>query len=1114
MSQKPAANASRTIPPRSELTSLWNGKLVVASGQVTNLIFIRISATGDFEKYENQHTTAEAVFRNLPDTHFVEALPKEVRMPGVQYDALRKVHNVIPLHYSDLPNPGRRRDLLGYAFLGGSTLWFFIMNSASQGNLPPWPGDPAKEERNAFTELVVSTAVALYEAGSRDLALRFTLWNRMERDERFGARVRAMIKDRPGMTLWEGDKQIDLHSPASQVVNSVNSGLTNAAIMDLKAALYNGNVNHLLANRWEKPECFLPLGYRFRRELIGEGFTRIHKGEVDADESFATVLKELVEMAAAGATWIAVGRRAKELRVPLRSLAGQGETMASLHDKALARTVKTLIGNTNYISLWRTGSMIVRRVAPIKGAHEIRGHVLSFEDGAMNGHIDTQVTWPLPEGGWGISDETWDRLLDRLESEKKRAGQFKTPSGVAASEKTRRAFSGSPTWEADGYHYHLVPDNPTSYHLRRRDAATGTTEDGRLRGWIHAEGVSIATFHGVALHASVSLALEAALTRLAEADVPIGAIPVTSRATQKRQLENLERTTRLDDEARELEATASAFDQLAVTAQMMGQQAQVATYIESAAGQRARAQEKREEAVALRRADDDALEAGAEPVALDLANPAVVAVALRRFPQYVPVALVDALVTLGITESLRFELSEDGSMGHWRAICQVPVAGDDATASIEISGVVPNSAPPVGAKPGDRRDFSAAVARQFLVEQWSVEDIAATYHRGEVWVRRRLQAWLQSHGVTANGLTLAAMNCPVPATRRAIYAACAHDASVVADLAPAFVAHVAATYLGTKGMIGWCPGPMRPQRQLLAALVASTNAAAIKHDLALSLGQTPRQVAAVARGWCKRANVVERTGLLEMRLKRCPHPDCSGHPGYLAQYLVTPETPLGLICTSCRRTPESVDVVLPEEYLQAWEGPGLRLGEGTAPAPVDSTPLLTRSQAAERLGCSGHVVDKSLPAVRYVGRQALYDPEVVEAKRREMHAIASRTQPDSYTLDVAASHLGVTVNRIRSLIRIHGVRTFRLQGDARFRVLDKAGLEELQKHVTPADRTDAGLLGIVAGAARTGLSYERLRGAAERGEIASQRTTSGRYRFTVGDLDEFSRRVTAPPNGE
>ena len=1108
-------SSHRSTTPRSaasvsaETLRLWGGKLSVVRGQVTDLIPIRISATGDFEKYENQHSTAETVFRDLPDAHRVEALPKEVRMSGAKYDALRVAHGVVPIYYSDLPNAGRKRDLLGYAFHGGTTLWFFIMNSATEGNLPPWPGDPTKEERNAFTELVVTTAVALYEAGNRPLNLRFTLWNRMERDERYGARLRAVVKDRPYMTLWEGEKEVDLHSPASQVVNSVNSGLSNAEATNLKEALYNGNLNHLRDNRWEKPECFLPLGYRFRREAVSESYVKIHTGEIVCDTTYRDALKELVEMAASGATWTAIGRRAAALRLPQRRLAGQGKTVDMLPEKALARTAKTMIGNPDYIGLWRTGSRTVRRVAPIKGVHEIRGHVISYEGDELKGHVDVTVNWPLPEDGWGVADEVWDRLVERLERESERVKQNKTPGGVAASDQARRAFSGSPTWEAEGFQYHLVPDNPTSYHLRRRDAAAGCTEDGRPRGWVYAEGVSVATFHGLALHASVSLALEAALARLEAADVSIGAIPVTSATSELRQREKEQRLADLEAEAGVLEQKAKAFDELAVTAQMMGQTAQVANYIENAASHRAQALTMRGERERLGAEGDAETTANSEPVVLDLSNPAVVAVALRRFPQHVPAALVDALSALGINESLRFSMSEDGSMGYWRAVCRIPVVGEDATACVEISGVVPNSAPPLGAKPGDRRDFSATVARQFFVEQMSIEAIAATYHRGEVWVTRRLQTWLRSHGVTANGLVKAAMDCPITETRRAIYAACSGDATVVAGLAPTFVEHIAATYLGDHGMISWCPGSMRLERQLLATLTATTHGAAIKHDLAASVGVSPRQVAIAVLGWSRRASIVERTGELQMHLKRCLHPDCPGHPGYLAQYLISPETPLGLICTACRRTPESADVVLPPDYLLAWEGPNLRLGQPPVPSPVDSRPLLTKNQAAERLGCSPHVVSASLLPVRHVGRQALYDPADVEAKRRQMRAIASRIAPNTFTLDVAATLVGVSVERVRKLIRIHGIRSFRAAEDARWQLLDAAGLEELRRRVTPADRMDAGLLGITAAAARVGLTNQLLRAAADRGEVRVQRTASGRYRFTVEDLDDYARHLAA-----
>ena len=138
----------------------------------------------------------------------------------------------------------------------------------------------------------------------------------------------------------------------------------------------------------------------------------------------------------------------------------------------------------------------MRRVAPIKGASNIRGRELSFEEGAPRGHVDTVVTWPLPEGGWGVSEETWERLLARVERERELRASHKKASGIAASQKSRRAFSGAPSWFEGGYEYRLIPDSPSAYRLRRRAAEEGLDSQGRPRGWLSSEGVALGTFHG------------------------------------------------------------------------------------------------------------------------------------------------------------------------------------------------------------------------------------------------------------------------------------------------------------------------------------------------------------------------------------------------------------------------------------------------------------------------------------------------------------------------------------------------------------------------------------------------------------------------------------------
>ncbi|HQU27100.1 MAG TPA: helix-turn-helix domain-containing protein [Acidimicrobiales bacterium] len=242
-----------------------------------------------------------------------------------------------------------------------------------------------------------------------------------------------------------------------------------------------------------------------------------------------------------------------------------------------------------------------------------------------------------------------------------------------------------------------------------------------------------------------------------------------------------------------------------------------------------------------------------------------------------------------------------------------------------------------------------------------------------------------------------------------------------------------------------------------------------------------------------------------MRLRRCPHRDCSGSPGYLDHYLVTPETPDGLLCRACRRSPTSTDVVFPPDYLMAWEGPGAVLGSIPHVDPVVFADLLTTRQAAELMGCSQPLVATLLRAARRVGRYTLYHVDEVEQVRRTMRPMPPAGPTRTYTLEETAALLGVSPDRVRDLIAAHGVTAFRAPGDGRRRLLDATGLATLSASLTPADRTDVELLGITAAAARVGITPSRLREAVQRGEISALRATGGRYRFTPDDLDAYAR---------
>jgi DNA-binding transcriptional MerR regulator len=1091
---------------------LWGGKIRIAFEQDTDIITLRISAR-NAAAYANQHETGREVFKDHRDIHLLDALPSNLFEKGSGGDRARGAHGVVTLDYSDLPNSGGKHGLIGYAVYLGTTLFLFVMDSAAKGNLPPWPGDPAKQKRNAFTETVVGAAVDLYEAGSRHLTLRFAFWSRFDRNELFGSRLRDVVSARPGMELWNAHELVGLHKPSDTLINSIKSAESVSQVTAFKESTFIGCINHLRGGEWDHNESYLPLGYRFDRVLGADGETVIKKGAVVVDERHKVALIELVEMAAAGKSWAAIGRRASELKVPLRGPSKRGKTFADLPKNGVMPAAKTLIGNPAYVSLWRSGTMTVRRTCGVKGAKNIREYVLSFEPNSTFGHIDTLVTWPLPVGGWGVSDSTWDKLLARLDAEVVKAGERKAPRGAANGERPRRAFSGSPSFTLNDYEYRLVPETPTAYRLRRRNKSDGLDSRGQARGWRHGEGEAVATFNGLAFHSSVSVALEAALVALAENDVELGAISVTSTEDHRKVENNEANAATLDEEAKKLEAGADALDELAIEAKIKKQGKTATSYVAKAEAKRDEAEAKHNEATKLRLTSEAEPERD-EPVALDLSNPVIVAVALSRFDQHVPASLVNALVTLGITESLRINLSDDETVGQWTAMCHVPVIGSDETASLDLHGTVPNTRPAVGAKPGQCRVFTDQVARQFLVEEMDLNTIAKTYHRSSEWARVQVHGWLRDHGITAYGLPNAVLGCPVNDTKRAIYAACTGDRSVVADLAPEFVEHIKATYLDGPGMISWTPGSWTRQRRILVTLAASPTGTALKHDIVAALGVTPRNLAEVARGWSKKAPILERVGAVEIRLVLCPHVDCTGHRRFLTQYLVTPETPNGLICTSCRRTPDRADVMFPTEYLLPWDGPIVSLGVAPGPAEIAVANLLTERQAGEKLGCSDNRVRANLAADRHVGKVAYYRSADVDVKRSDLAGpvnAATRRATNTlgqslYTTTDAARAFGISETMVRKLIDgdvVPARRDLRGANGREWRLIDQAGMNALHRSLTPADlATD--LIGINAAAAHLGITAQALRAAGDAGNVKFQRTSGNTRRYSIADLDEYA----------
>jgi hypothetical protein len=145
---------------------LWGGKIRIAFEQDTDIITLRISAR-NAAAYANQHETGREVFKDHRDIHLLDALPSNLFEKGSGGDRARGAHGVVTLDYSDLPNSGGKHGLIGYAVYLGTTLFLFVMDSAAKGNLPPWPGDPAKSwaRRSISTKRAAVTSLCALRSG-------------------------------------------------------------------------------------------------------------------------------------------------------------------------------------------------------------------------------------------------------------------------------------------------------------------------------------------------------------------------------------------------------------------------------------------------------------------------------------------------------------------------------------------------------------------------------------------------------------------------------------------------------------------------------------------------------------------------------------------------------------------------------------------------------------------------------------------------------------------------------------------------------------------------------------------------------------------------------------
>jgi hypothetical protein len=430
------------------------------------------------------------------------------------------------------------------------------------------------------------------------------------------------------------------------------------------------------------------------------------------------------------------------------------------------------------------------------------------------------------------------------------------------------------------------------------------------------------------------------------------------------------------------------------------------------------------------------------------------------------------------------------------------------------------------ARENARREAAAAL---ILRDGYTVDAVAEQLDWTRAETVTRVRAWLEKQrplNVPSRGGRSAIVDCPLRETKRAVWNAVTGDTTGESD--EQFQQLVAPRYLTPVSHANaWVRRDVTFDRQVLAVFTAllgqgvDLTGGLPAGDIAARVGCTVQQVMYL----CDAPNEKYR-GVLErvkgpgrrVRPRRCH----AGH--WLLHVLPTLETAQwsGLLCTSCRATPDGLE--LPPGYFELWNGPtgphhdlaaspGTVLTEAAPPVAPGARPrpLLTIGEAAAYLQVStsalrdwsndGRVPCEERP--RRYDRRVLDGPDVNALVQRYHATYGQRTTDDDrLTLPQVTQRLGVPEHFVRAFLVDTG-KLAAARGGSRgntllFQVADVDAIPDEW-----CDRHAADLIGIGAAAQRLGMSVPQLRTASTTGRLPSLVTDGGTRRFRQDDLDGY-----------
>lgn len=453
----------------------------------------RFSITRDLNGVATQVRTTTKLYPNDPDVQAYTAIPEEAFDPANPHLAAK--HGLVWIRLSDVHPFVTRDEVIGCCWPGTTTLFFRIMSSAVARQVQRLDGP----DENAYTVLMLAVFnhydsltetrwAADITRGARD-RVNWALTHRASADRdltmTFGTKSYHPVNDRQALAILGTFGEEDDFERRQKLTGTTVQKAKDGGVPRSEAQMAHGfrharvpGTNRKVrdSTRGYLPEAdwsFVPT----MQAIITAAVARDENGR------YTTPMREVTRLLAAAG----VPRRGQTSDGSYQDLFGDVDvtdpaavTSAAVDGTALYRAGRSFFINNDYrprpaadrltapaltleerlylqkVLLWRTGVFLQKRENDVRGRGvAVKGETPTYRDPMDQfGYFLIETRWGFPVDpdtglelvAWGIPDETWELLIERLLTERTDPGPR---GGRGRARTTRRVLEDFGVWTTD-----------------------------------------------------------------------------------------------------------------------------------------------------------------------------------------------------------------------------------------------------------------------------------------------------------------------------------------------------------------------------------------------------------------------------------------------------------------------------------------------------------------------------------------------------------------------------------------------------------------------------------------------------------------------------------------